>query len=114
MTDSFAQILAPDPNTAELWDSGSQLKDELSPDDRLEFDQLMLKFWKLMEGQFWIQRESSSLSRHWKVQASRALALYQLPGVQQYFADRRTLYSAEFVEFLQTGKLAPTGNPAAL
>jgi hypothetical protein len=29
--------------------------------------------------------------------------MYRYPGVQQYFAQRMSLYSAEFVEFLRTG-----------
>ena len=104
MTD-YAELLSSDPVASSIWTEGSQDPQGLSANDRLAFDDLMLKMWKFIEGQYWTQRLGASCPNLWKSQASAAVSMYRLPGVQRYFSERRMMYSAEFMEFLQTGKL---------
>ena len=97
MTDSVAEVLVPNAETARLW------RAEPGCDARTEFNELMRKFWKLMEGQFWIQREISSPTRQWRCLVEEALALYALPAVRAYLDARQAQYSAEFIDFLRAG-----------
>ena len=100
---NYTKLLPSDPEVAHLWVDGLQDLSRLSEANQLKFVTLMLKFWKLMEGQYWSDQASSIDTESWKIQSSRAVAMYRYPGVQQYFAQRLSLYSAEFVEFLRTG-----------
>ncbi len=101
----FADLIASDPETARIWAAGSRGVGRLARADRDAFDTLMLKLWKIVEGQYWAHRLGSVRNSTFKARASGAVAMYRLPGVQQYFSERRLMYSAEFIEFLQTGKL---------
>jgi hypothetical protein len=100
---NYTKLLPSDPDVAHLWVEGLQGMNRLSDANKLKFVTLMLKFWKVMEGQYWSDRAGSIDTESWKIQSSRAVAMYRYPGVQQYFAQRMSLYSAEFVEFLRTG-----------
>lgn len=106
MEAQFAEILTSDPQIADIWAKGSQRDTILSPAARLEFDKLMLRVWKVLEGQYWAHRLGSVRNSDFKARASGAIAMYRLPAVQEYFSERRMMYSVEFIEFLQTGKLA--------
>ncbi len=101
----FADLLASDPWAARVWAEGSQSETRLSPAARLEFNKLMLRVWKFLEGQYWAHRLGSVRDSEFRSQASGATAMYRLPAVQEYFSERRMMYSAEFIEFLQTGRL---------
>lgn len=105
MEAQFADLLASDPRAARVWAEGSQRDARLSPSARLEFDKLMLRLWKVLEGQFWAHRLGSVRNSDFKTRATGAIAMYRVPAVQEYFAERHMMYSTEFIEFLQTGKL---------
>ena len=102
---SCTDLIGSDPDIAHIWAEGCQSMNRLSSLDKVRFTKVMLKFWKVIEGQFWEQRLGTDSAGFWRAQSSAALGMYRLPGVQQYFSERRMLYSAEFVEFLGTGKI---------
>jgi hypothetical protein len=101
----FADLLTSDPQAERVWTECSHAETTLSPAARREFYNLMLRVWKFLEGQYWAHRLGSIRNSEFKSQASGATAMYRVPAVQEYFSERRMMYSAEFIEFLQTGKL---------
>jgi len=100
---SFAGLLLNNDHMAHVYRVGIADQDELTEDQRVQFDMLMVTYFRNMQNLFQ-QRERGMLEEDvWEGSRRHMLWYIRQPGVFTWWQARRPMFSDRFRAFLESG-----------
>jgi hypothetical protein len=104
---SFAGLLLHNEHMARVYRIGISRHSELSEDERVQFDMLMVTYFRNMQNLFHQHQRGMLESEVWEGSRRNMLWYIRQAGVRAWWETRRRMFSSEFCEFLEGGASAP-------
>ena len=102
LSHSVSSLLVGDERVARIYRMGLEDSAQLNEDQRVQFDALMIAFFRNTQSVFHQRRQSLFDDEEWSAFSRNILWTFRQPGVAQWWESRRVMFSDSFRRFLES------------
>jgi hypothetical protein len=106
--DEFLRDLSMNPALSDLYFSGLTDRDQLSSPERLRFDMIILRLFRMMES-FVLEVEKHLGEEEWTAQERTFAAIMGQPGAIAFWRRQKSLFTGRFTKYVDVNFVPATG-----